>query len=181
MRPGHLGLGQAVHRGLEFFAMVELRGDPEKVEGALEERDLGIEAREADIPHRLQPDLIERRGEIIGPRPRSELAKAVGKGQGKLAFRPKGSDRVAQFLNFAKTELVVADPRKKAFDARVYRRGLHPIQDVAQCRLAADEQPQQAILMRSFSQPMSEVDAEDDVAGKRGYRRLQPADQQYPA
>ena len=35
MRRGHLGFGQTVHRGFEFFAMVELRSDPEKIERAL--------------------------------------------------------------------------------------------------------------------------------------------------
>src|SRR6516164_10168271 len=141
MRRGHLGFGQAVHRGLEFLAMVEFRDDPKKVEGALEEWDLGIKARQADIPHRLQPDLVERRREIIGPRPGAEFTKAVGKGQRKLAFGPKSGDRVAQFLNFGETELVVADAREKHFDARITRGGLDPVEDVAQAWLAAEKKP----------------------------------------
>ena len=47
MRRGHLGFGQHVHRGLEFFAMVELRDDAEKIEGAFQERGIGIETGEA--------------------------------------------------------------------------------------------------------------------------------------
>jgi len=117
MRRGHLSFSQTVHRGLEFFAMVELRGDSEKVEGALEEGDFSVEARQADIPHRLQPDLVERRGEIVGSGPRSELAKAVGKSQSQLAFGTKGFDRVTQFLNFAEAERVVADAREQYFYA----------------------------------------------------------------
>ena len=38
------------------------------------------------------------------------------------AARPKGGDRIAQFLNFAKTQPVLADARNKAFDPRVSRR-----------------------------------------------------------
>ena len=152
--------------------MIELRGDPEKVEGALEEWDLRVEAGQTDIPHRLQPDLIERRGEIIGPRPRSELAKAVGKSQSKLTLCPKGGDRVAQFLNFAETELVVADARNKAFDPRVSRGRLDRVEDIAQGRFAADEQPQQAVLVRSLSQLMGEIDAQNDVVGERRDFRL---------
>src|SRR6516164_10362758 len=99
MRRGHLGFGQAVQCGLEFFTMVEFRSDPEKVEGPLKEGDLGIKTGQADISHRLQPDLVKGRCEIIGPRPGAELAKAVGKGQSKLAFCAKHANRIAQFLN----------------------------------------------------------------------------------
>src|SRR6516162_10789331 len=141
MRRGHLGFGQAVHRGLEFFTMVEFRSDPEKVEGPLEEGDLGIQTGQADISHRLQPDLVERRCKIIRPRPGAELAKAVGKGQSKLAFGAKRANRVTQFLNFAEAKLVVADAREEHFDTRIARGGLDPVEDITQGRLGADKKP----------------------------------------
>src|SRR6516225_12081091 len=168
MRRRHLGFGQAIHRGLELFAMFEFRGDPEKVEGAFEEWNLGIESGQADISHRLQPNLVERRCEIIGPRPRAELAKAVGKGQSKLALGTKRTNRVTQFLNFAEAKLVIADAREEHFDTRIARGGLDPVEDITQGGLGADKKPQQAVLTGPFCKALRQIDSQDDDAGERG-------------
>src|SRR6516162_4462807 len=181
MRRGHLSFSQTVHRSLEFFAMIELRGDSEKVEGALEEGDFSVEARQPDIPHWLQPDLVERRGEIVGSGPRSELAKAVGKGESHLAFGAKGFDRVTQFLNFAETQRVVADPREQYFYARIVGCSLDPVKHIAQGRLGTDQQPQQVVLAGSFLEAPCEVNGQDDIVGERGHPWLQSADQQHRA
>ena len=172
MRQGHLGFGQTVHRRLELFAMIELRRDPEQVERALEEWYFCVETGQAHIPHRLQPDFVERRRQVIGPRSWAKLAKAVGKCQSSFTFGAKARYRVAQFLNFGETELVVADMRQQHFDTRVGRGGLDCVKDIPQGRLGADHQPQQPVLAGSLGEPLGQVDAQDDVVGKRGYSRF---------
>ena len=160
--------------------MVELRDDPEKVEGALQERDLGIETGQADIPHRLQPDLVEGRRQIVGPGARAELAKAVGKGERELALARKAAiaSRTSWILArpSSSSPTRARSPLTRGSPARSRSRRGHRARSARRRRAAAAGGPH-ALLPAALGQ----VDAQDDVAGERRHRRLQPADQQHPA
>ena len=181
MRRGHLGFGQHIHRGLEFFAMIELRDDPEKIEGALQERGIGIETGQADIAHRLQPDLVERGCEIIWPGSGAELAEAVGESERELALAAERGDRVAHFLDPGEAHLVVADPGEQYLDAGIVAGGLDRIEEIAQGRLRADQEPHDRLFAGAFRQIPGQIDGQENVAGKRRHRRPQAADQQHDA
>src|ERR1700758_3603918 len=103
--------------------MVEFGSDPDQVESAAKERDLGIKTGQADIAHRLQPDLVECGSEVVGPRPRTELAKTVGVGRGEFALGAKGGDRVAQLLDLAESQFVIADACQKPLNPGIARSG----------------------------------------------------------
>ncbi len=107
---GHRGFGEGVHRGLVFLAMGEAGDDAESVERAAKKRAFAVQPDQPERSERLQPDLIERGGEIIGPGGRAELAEAVGEGDGELPFRTKIADRVTQFLAGGKAERVAPKP-----------------------------------------------------------------------
>src|SRR5204862_7288351 len=125
-------LGQYIHRGLEFFAMVELGDDPQKIEGSLQERRIGIETGQPDIAHRLQPDLVEGGCEIIWPGSRAELAEAVRERKRELALAAKRGDRVAYFLDPGEPHLVVADPGQQYLHARIVAGRLDRVEEIAQ-------------------------------------------------
>jgi len=176
MRRRHLAFGQDVHRGLVLLAMIKFGDDTENVEGALEERRVGIEPGQADISQRLQPDFVERGGQIIRPGSRTELAKAVGEGQREFAFGAEIGDRIADLLNVGAAEPILADAREQHLDARVVTGGLDRIERIPQCRPGAEHQPPQGILGRAFRKLTRQVGRQDDVCGQRRYRRPQAAD-----
>ena len=126
--------------------------------------EFGIEPGQADIAHRLQPDLVEGGRQIIGPGARPELAEAVRKGERELALAAESGDRVAHFLDSGEAELVVADAGEQHLDAGIVAGGLDRIEEIAQGRLAPDEEPQQRIVARAFRQVPRQVDGQEDVA-----------------
>ena len=176
MRRGHLGLGQQVHRGLVLLAMIEFGDDPEEVERSLDERRFRVEPGQADIADWLQPDLVERRRQIIGPRSRAKLAKAVGKSYGELALASERRDCVADLLDLGQTELVITEAGEQDLDPRIVGGGFDRIEKVTQCRLAAGNQTQQRVFACAFGQILRQIHGQDDVARERRDRRLQSGD-----
>src|SRR5947208_10020989 len=138
--------------------MVEFGSYPKEVERAAKERDFGIKTGQPDTAHRLEPDLIECGSEIVWPRPRTKLAKAVGVGHREFALGAKGGDRVAQLLDLAKAEFVIADACQQHLDPGIARGGLDPVEHIAQCWFGTDQKPQQAVFMRTLGEPLGEVD-----------------------
>jgi len=165
MRRRHLGFGQQIHRGLEFFAMVEFRDYPEKIERPPQERGIGIKAGQPDIPQRLQPDLVEGGRQIIGASSGAELAKAIGKSESEFALAAERGDCIAHFLDLGQPVLVIADPGDHPLDARIVAGSLDRIEKISQGRLVADKEPQQRFLAGAFGQLACQIRRQEDVAG----------------
>src|SRR5207244_3396236 len=76
---------------------------------------------------------------------------------------------------------VVADPGEQYLDTRIVAGGFDRIEEIAQGRLAADQEPHDRLFAGALRQIPGEVDGQKNVAGKRRHRRLQAADQQHDA
>jgi hypothetical protein len=167
VRRCHLGFGEGVRRRLVFRTMLEARRDAQHVERAAKERHLDAHADEPDLADRLQPDLVERGGEIITAHAGADLAEAVGIGQCEFALGAELRQRVAQLLRLRGAEPAVADAREDALDAAIALRALDAVEHVAQGRLLAEEDALDAVVGASFRQRLGEIERHDAVVGKR--------------
>ena len=119
---------------------------PSRSSVPLKKRRLGTQPDQADAAHRLQPDLVERGGQIIGAGAGAELAEAVGIGDRELALGAEGGDRVAQLC--ASASPISSSPTRAR---RPLTRGSSParldrVENVAQRRLGAEDQLPTALL-----------------------------------
>ncbi len=162
LRRGHRGLGEAVHRSLVFLAMSKAGEDAEAVERAAEERDFAVQADQAERPQRLQPDLVERGREIIGPGAGAELAEAVGEDDREFAFRAKIGNRVAQFLAGGETERVAAQPDVETLHPRIVAGALQRIEKIAQRLLAAENELRHRALTGSRGEAAAQFGVQHD-------------------
>src|SRR6185437_1731198 len=161
---GHRGFGQRVGRVLVLLAMLEIGDDAELVERAAQIGKLGAQADEADGTERLQPDLVERRGEIVAARARGQLAEGVGIGHRALALGAKRCDRIAQLLDLGKAHPAFADPGDEARDARIIARFRESAERLGQGHAARKENLRQALRARSIGQRAGQVEGEHGVA-----------------
>src|SRR4029077_19752999 len=113
LRPGHPGLGQAVHRTLEFLAMLEIGGDAEIFEEVAEQRRLAAQTGETDFSQRLQPDRVTGGRKVIRSGTGPTLAKAVGKGDNEFALGTERGDGVAHLLDLGESHRVVTELDKQ--------------------------------------------------------------------
>ena len=121
-RRGEARLGEAVGRALVFVALAALDTDAQPVQPGLEERRLDREAGHAKAAARLQPDLVERRGEIVVGQVGAAAAQRFGEADGELALAAEAGDRLAQLLHAGKACILIADLDIKAGDARIVGR-----------------------------------------------------------
>jgi hypothetical protein len=176
---GKPGLGGEVHRRLVLVAPPDLRAHLVVFEDLAEERHLGDQAGEAEIARRLQPDLVERGGEIIGLGTGAEFAEALGKGDGELVRRPERLHRIAQFLC-----LPVAKGARRAklgdqaLDPLVAAGASQCLDDLQQGRLRAPGEAQQRGAAARLGNPALQVQLQHRAVRDR--RLLGPEHQPCP-
>src|SRR5580700_960996 len=176
LRCRHPGFGEAVCRGLVFFAVLEARQDSELVESATEEGGLAAQADEADLTHRLQPDLVERGRDVIGPGSATELAEAVGKGDRKLSLGAKGLDRVPHLLAGCDRKAVATEAGVEALDARIGAGALERVEKAVQRLLLAKGEFRYRALVWTLDKPATEIDAKHHRSRQGRSARHHPPD-----
>jgi len=132
LRPRHRGFGKTVHRRFEFLAVLEIRGDAELVEKAAQKWRLTPQAGQANLPQRLQPDLVAGGREVIRPGAGATLAKRIGEGHHEFALGAKRRDRVAHLLGLRQAQRIVAELDVKGFDPRIVGGAVERIDKIAQ-------------------------------------------------
>ena len=162
LRGRHLGFGQYVRRGFVLLTMLETRLDADPVEQAPQKRRFRAQTREPDRAQGLQPDLVKRGGEIIGPRAAAEFAEALGEGDRELAAGAERLDRVAQLLDLGEPERITVDMGIEAADARIFGGALDRIEKAAHRLFAAGEQLAHLVLAWAFEEVAAELGGQDD-------------------
>ncbi len=175
LRCGHAGLGEEIGRRLVLLAMRKAGFDAELVEHAAQVGHLGIKPDQPDRPQWLQPDFVERRSEVIGPRAGAELAEAVGESDRELAFGAEIADRVAHLLAGREPEIVGAQLDIEPLDARILGGAIERVKKVAQRGLAAEHQLRQRVRAAALCQAAVEIGAQHD-----GARQARPACRKAP-
>src|SRR5205807_2377401 len=133
------------------------------------------QTREPDRAQGLQPDLVKRGGEIIGPRAAAEFAKALGEGDRELAAGAERLDRVAQLLDLGEPERITVDMGIEAPHSRIFGGALDRIEKAAHRLFAAGEQLAHLVLARTFDEVAAELGGQDDRFGQgRPARRDAP-------
>ena len=85
----------------------------------MQEGRLDRKARHREAAARLQPDLVERRGEIIVGEMVAAAAQPLGEADRELALAAEARDRLAQLLDAREAGVVVADLDVKSDHARI--------------------------------------------------------------
>ncbi len=111
-------LGQHVPRVLVLMPLGELVFDAELVQRATVEHDFHGDPREAEVARRLQVDLLEGGGKVVGQVAWRELTVAFRPRDRGLARFAEIGDGVAQFLDPGQPDAPAADLRHE---------GLHPV------------------------------------------------------
>ena len=113
LRAGRAREQQVVLGGLVLLAKAEQRLHAERFEQVAVEAEFQGDAGGGELAHRLQPDLVEGRCEMVGGIAGAHLAEAVGEHVGRLAGgahrRQGGGDR----LVLRQVELAVAEIRRR--------------------------------------------------------------------
>ena len=104
MRLGEPGLGERVHRVLEFVALAHLRRHADLVQRLANERGLVHQPDEADVAGWLHVDLVECGREIVPAVARSELAERLGERHGTLAGLAETQHGVADLLDVPESD-----------------------------------------------------------------------------
>jgi hypothetical protein len=149
---GHAGAEEGVRCGLVLVALGELRLDAEAVERPADEERVCDDPGEAEVARRLEPDLLERRGEVVADVRRAHLAEALGPGDGRFPGRAEPPDGVAQLARMGEADRALSDMGDESDDMRVARRAREPV-----------------------DQPADDRDLPPTHAQRRGGRRLENA------
>ncbi len=158
---GELRLRVLVHRVLELVPLAELGLDSELVEDAPQEGALSDEAVQAEVAGRLEPDLVEGGGEVVGAVPRRELAERLRVGDRELLLRPEGLHGVADLLDLGDADRRGAEARDETDDVRVVSRLLERVDDVAKRERPLASERGEGVVGRRLGNPALEVELED--------------------
>ena len=116
---GHLAAEKRVGRGLVLVTLRELRLDAQPVERVPNEHGPRDHPGEADIAARLQPDLLERRGQVVADVADAELAEALRPGNRDLPGSAKPRNGVAQLAREGEADRPLRDMRDETRDVPV--------------------------------------------------------------
>ena len=117
--PGEAAFGQRVRRRLVLLPLGRLEADPGLVQRRTEKQLLDRDAGEPQAAGRLQVDLVERGGEVVGQVPLRELPERFGPGVRGLARRAEPPDGLPQFLHRGQAEVLAADLGDEGLDPAV--------------------------------------------------------------
>ncbi len=162
---GEGGLRELVRGVLVLADPLELRLDAELVEGALEERHLGGEARDVEESGRRGGDLRAARGEVV-----LGVARGLEVGPGGLAAAAEPHERVAQVLDARPAGVDRAHAKHEPAHGRVPRRAVDRVDEASdrgRARLEERREPA-GRLLRHLAR---DVQREVLVAARPAHRR----------
>ncbi len=154
--------------------MGEGRLDAELVEDVAEERHFRLQPDQPDRAQRLQPDFIERGGQVIGAGARPELAETLGKGDRELALGAERGDRVAHLLAGRQADRVAANAGIDALDPVVAAGAVQCVEKIAQGRRTAEGEGRQRVGLWPLGEALAEIDGQDDRVGQARLRPGKP-------
>ena len=130
MGVAHLGGEERVGGVLVLVPPRHLRDDPELCQGVLDEDCLRDDPGEADLAGRLDPDLLEGRGEVVGHGRRTELAEQLRPRHGWLTRLREQTDGRPELLYLRERGCVAADMGHEARDVGVGGRQPEPVDQI---------------------------------------------------